>query len=122
MRVEICRPKGEKIYLKVLEGRERMDAHKCYLYNIGIIACRTNEEPTIINFHEVTNKEFANNRLDSLIDTLLDKDGEYKYQRHEIISSWCDKIIKVTDYDIILRKNTSPIIIDHSNETSDEGE
>ena len=117
MRVEVCESRGEKIYLKIQKGRERMDAYKCYLYNIGIVACRLNEEPTIINFHEVTNEEFANDRLNCLINTLLDKDGEYKYQRHEIISSWCDKITKVTDYDVILRKDTKPIIIDHSNET-----
>lgn len=116
MRVEVCRPKGERIYLKLLEGRERMAAHECYLYNIGIVACRINEEPTIINFHEVATEELAKDRLDCLIHTLMDKDGEYRYQRHEIISSWYDKIVKATDYDIVLKKDARPIIIDHSND------
>lgn len=116
MRVEVCRPRGEKILLEVLKGRERMAARECYLYNIGIVACRINEEPTIINLHEVTNEEFANKRLNSLISILLDKNGDYQYQRHEIISSWCDKIIKVEDYDVILRQDVHPIVIDHSNE------
>lgn len=116
MRVEVCRPKGERIYLKLLENRERMAAHECYLYNIGIVACRINEEPTIINFHEVATEELAKDRLDCLINTLMDEDGEYKYQRHEIISSWYDKIVKVTGYDVILRKDARPIIIDHSND------
>lgn len=113
MKIDVKDGKAMVIYNKILAGREQCHAKELYLWNIGIMAVRNNEEPLLINYHEVLSEEFAKGRLDSLINKVI---GEYDYQRHQIVDSWLNRIINVSEYDVILRKNNNPIIIDHSDE------